>query len=316
MKRCFVLFMLVMIISLSMVKLVNASDISVVDNQKFVVTIDGNLIDFSFIGEPMLLTTGRTFVPERFMSKYLAYNGHNPNYSEEIASQNVWMNDEKTTVEMTLNKATALVNGEERYIDYLPDGKPVLESIPYTYKDKVYVPLRFICETFGEKVDYKKIDGVHHIEITTKTNSQELYNLYYDWDKIQPLAGYIIIKDNMVYFNEVEIVEWENQKRVKELGLNKNDMPNGYIIINKNKEIEVFQLADEVKYTFTDINYLFVKANEGNLRYTTSSIEEFLKHLSVHNLNDIPLSDQKIPYFIEVQDGKIKSIIEEFKITI
>ncbi len=63
-----------------------------------------------------------------------------------------------------------------------------------------------------KKVDYEKIDGIHHIEITTKTNSQELYNLYYDWDKIQPLAGYIIIKDNMVYFNEVEIVEWKIRK--------------------------------------------------------------------------------------------------------
>ncbi len=317
MKRYLTIIMLVMIIALSTVQLVNASGVPAVDDQKLVVTIDGNPVDFSFIGEPMLLTTGRAFVPERFMSKYLGYNGHNPEYTEEIASQSVWLNDERTEVEMKLNKAVALVNGEERYLDYLPDGKPVLDSMPYTCKEKTYVPLRFICEIFGEKVDYGKIDGVHRIEITTKLNSPELYGLYYDdWDEIQPLAGYIIIKDNTVYFNEVEIVEWKNQKRVKELGLNKNDLPNGYIIINKNKEIETFQLTDEVKYTFTDINYLFVKEDAGNLRYTTASLDEFLKHLSVHHLNEITLSDQKIPYFIEIQDGKIKSITEELKYTI
>ncbi len=151
MKNYFILIMLVVIIFLSMVQTVNAFEVPVLDNQEFVIIIDGNVVDFSQIGDPVLLKSGRAFVPERFMSKYLGYNGHNPEYPEEIALQKIWMNDEKTTVEMTLNKATALVNGEERYIDYLPDGKPVLESIPYTYKDKVYVPLRFICETFGEK---------------------------------------------------------------------------------------------------------------------------------------------------------------------
>ena len=75
MKRYFILIMLVMIISLSTVQLINASEVSVLANQKFVVTIDGNPIDFSHIGNPMLSTTGRTCVPIRFMSKYLAYNG-------------------------------------------------------------------------------------------------------------------------------------------------------------------------------------------------------------------------------------------------
>lgn len=317
MKRYFSLVMLVIIILSSSAQTVNASKIPVVDNQEFIISIDGETIDFSRIGKPLLLKGGRTFLPERFMSKYLGYNGHNPSYSEEMALQKIWLNDEKTEVEMTLNQAKVLVNDEEIYIDYSPDGEPVLDIIPFAYKGKSYVPLRFICEIFGERVDYEKIDDIHHIEITTKTNSQELYDKYYDdWEETQPLAGYITIKDNMVYFREVEIVEWRNRKRVKELGLNENDMPNGYIIIDKNKKTETFQLADEVKYTFTDINYLFVKEDEGNLRYTSSNLDEFLKHLGLYNLNDIPLSDQTIPYFIELEDGQVIRITEEFKYTI
>ncbi len=42
--------------------------------------------------------------------------------------------------------------------------------------------------------------------------------------------------------------------------------------------------------------------------------DEFLKHLG--KLNDIPLSEQTIPYFIEVQDGKVISITEKLKYTI
>lgn len=168
MKRYFILIMLVIITSLSTVQLVNASEVSVLANQKFVVTIDGNQVDFSRIGSPMLLTTERTFVPIRFISKYLAYNADYSKDTWATGPQNVWINDDKTKVEITLNKATALVNGKEVYIDYTTDGKPVIASKAYLYEERIYVPLRFISRAFGEEVGYKKIGDVHHITITTK----------------------------------------------------------------------------------------------------------------------------------------------------
>lgn len=128
------------------------------------------------------------------------------------------------------------------------------------------------------------------------------------------LVGYIVIKDNNLYFNEVEIVEWEEKERVKELGLNEYDMPNGYMIINKNKSERTFELADEVIFTFTDVNLDFVKNSEGDRLYTTTRKDEFLRHLG--KLNDFSLSEQNLPYFIEVKDGKVISITEKFKYTI
>lgn len=318
MKRYSLVMMLVTIMSISVltVQFVNAAGASTVDSQKFVVTIDDHPVDFTFIGSPMLLTNGRVFMPERFMSKYLAYNGHNPEYTEEIASQNVWLNDEKTTVEMTLNQSTALVNGKKVYIDYTPGGKPVVDSKPYVYKERVYVPLRFICETFGEAIDYKKVGDLHHIAIITNVEKRGTVSTQNDFGETEFLAGYMTIKNNTVYFNEVEIVQWDDQERVKELGLNDHDMPSGYLIISKNKETSTFELADQAKYTFTDTNHLFVKKYTGNVLYTTSELDEFLEHLGVHNLNDIPLSEQTIPYFTEVQDGKVISITEKFEYTV
>lgn len=128
--------------------------------------------------------------------------------------------------------------------------------------------------------------------------------------------GHIVIEDNNLHFREVEIVEWDDQERVKKLGLNESDFPNGYSIIDKNNGETNFQLTDETIYTFTDVNLLFVDEAESNRLYTTTKKDEFLKHLGEYNLNDIPLSQQKLVYFIEVMDGKVISITEKFKYTI
>lgn len=132
--------------------------------------------------------------------------------------------------------------------------------------------------------------------------------------KPESLVGYIVIKDNTLYFDEVEIIETEDKERVSELGLSDTDMPNGYAIINQNKEEMTYDLTDEVVYTFTDVDLYFVKDSEGNRLYTTTKKDEFIKHLG--KLTSFPLSEQKIPYFIEVQDGKVISITEKFKFTI
>ena len=134
------------------------------------------------------------------------------------------------------------------------------------------------------------------------------------YTKPDSLVGYIVIKDNTLYFDEVEIVKSEDKERVSELGLSDTDMPNGYIINNENKEEMTFELSGEVIYTFTDLNLDFVKESEGDRLYTTTKKDEFIRHLG--KINDFPLSEQKLPFFIEVKDGKVISITEKFEYTI
>ena len=133
-------------------------------------------------------------------------------------------------------------------------------------------------------------------------------------NKPELLIGYIVIENNTLNFDEVEIVKVEDNERVTELGLSDTDMPNGYIVINDTNEKTDFELANEVIYTFTDVNLDFVKDSKGDRLYTTTKKVEFIKHLG--NLKDLPLSEQKIPFFIEVQDGKVISITEKFEYTI
>lgn len=155
----------------------------------------------------------------------------------------------------------------------------------------------------------------------SKKAFKEFYNIYgseHNIKRNQPegLVGHIVIEDNILHFRQVEIVEWDDQERVKVLDLSQSDFPNGYSIIDKNNKETTFQLTDETIYTFTDVNLLFVNEAESNRLYTTTKKEEFLQHLGQYNSNDTPLLEQKLPYFIEVLDGKVISITEKFKYTI
>lgn len=137
-------------------------------------------------------------------------------------------------------------------------------------------------------------------------------------NEIEVLIGYIVIEDNNLHFDQVEIVKIEDKKRMEELDLDESDMPNGYVIINENQEKITYELADKVDYKFTDINLNFIEESEaeGDRIYITTKKDEFFKHLGEYNLNNIPLSEQTIPYFIKVQDGKVIGIEEKFKYTI
>ena len=139
----------------------------IIPNQSFVVTIDGKKVNFNdSLGYPLLLSTERTFVPIRIISENL---GFDVNWDNE--AKKVTINKDDTNIEITINEAKALVNGKEIYID-TKDGKPVLESKAFLYKDRTYLPLRFISEAFGAKVDYERKNGTHYITINTKANGE------------------------------------------------------------------------------------------------------------------------------------------------
>lgn len=126
----------------------------------------------------------------------------------------------------------------------------------------------------------------------------------------QQLSAYMHIEDNSVQLDVVEIVTTDDTDRIQDLGLTiKNDLPSGYNIYNQTADVASYQLTDQTKYIFTDFNQLFVEPKVENRLYETVNKEEFLEGSSY---SDVPLEDQKIPYFLEVFDGKVISITEKF----
>jgi hypothetical protein len=127
---------------------------------------------------------------------------------------------------------------------------------------------------------------------------------------VESLHGYIFIKDETLYFDKVEIITREDRDRIKELGLNEaRDYPSGYYIYNPTGDTDTFDLTEDTIYRFTDIQLLYVKETNGKRIYETTSREEFFNGSSYQNVS---LEEQRIPYFIDIRDGKVVKITEEF----
>ena len=130
----------------------------------------------------------------------------------------------------------------------------------------------------------------------------------------QTLTGHIIIDGDDLLLDEVEILTLEDEKRLNELGIDSSEIPNGFHIYNEKIEFVPYKLTEKTEYEFTDINLLYVDESVADRKYITKEKDEFLFYLSTQYSDSPPA--QKIPYFVEVQDGKVIRITEEFMYTI
>lgn len=135
--------------------------------------------------------------------------------------------------------------------------------------------------------------------------------------KAESMAGYIIFEENTLFIDPIEIITTKDTARITELQLSQSaDMPNGYYLLNDSIEKQDYQLTEKTVYTFTDVDLLFIKPEDadGDRLYTTTKKEEFLQHLLTSYSDDPPA--QKVPFFVEVKNGKVISVREEFSYTI
>ena len=102
---------------------------------------------------------------------------------------------------------------------------------------------------------------------------------------------------------EVDIAEYitdEVTERMRELDLTEGDMPDGYYIYNPDE-------TTETNYTFIDWGRDFVDADlYEDLLISTTSRELFRSYLKTYR-NSRP----GMPFFLEVEDGTVKSILEK-----
>lgn len=109
---------------------------------------------------------------------------------------------------------------------------------------------------------------------------------------------------------EVDIAEYitdEDTDRMRELNLTEGDMPDGYYIYNPDETTETLQLTKETNYTFIDWGRDFVDADlYEDLLISTTSRELFLSYLKTYRD-----SRPGMPFFLEVEDETVKSILEK-----
>lgn len=159
------------LLTISLVGLSSLGLIGCAENHKSYninITIDGKPVNFTGdLGYPYLTKTARTMVPIRIISENMGYNVNWSKDTWDKGVRKVWINNNTTKIELEIGKSTAIVNGKVVPIDRdEKTGKPV-ETKAELIGARTYVPLRFITEAMGGKVEYQWKDGNHYITITT-----------------------------------------------------------------------------------------------------------------------------------------------------
>lgn len=99
------------------------------------------------IDVPPLVRAGRTQVPLRFIAE-----GLKATVSFEAKTQKIVVQYQTTTITMNIYNPVVLV--EEIEGEIKTSQEIILESAPYVYKGRTMVPIRFISEALGAKVEY------------------------------------------------------------------------------------------------------------------------------------------------------------------
>lgn len=119
--------------------------------------------------------------------------------------------------------------------------------------------------------------------------------------------GHISIENNTLYLDEVEWITNEDKDRITELELQQSDMPNGYYIHYPGTETLSFEIDKVTEYHFIALEDLSFMTAGQDRNYSTSKKEEFMEYINAY-------SDKAatVPFWIEVKNGTVISITEQF----
>ncbi|MBO8158253.1 glycosyl hydrolase family 18 protein [Thermosyntropha sp.] len=149
------------------------------DNIK--IKIDGKLCFFET--EPQILNN-RVMVPVRFVIE-------NPSFGGEVfwdgSLRKVAINCQNRYIEFYIGSIKAIVDGKEYYFD----------AAPYIYKNRSYIPLRFLAETLGAKVSWDGDKREVGINFKTEEDVHKKVFAYYYYRSFDEL------KQNVDLFTDI-----------------------------------------------------------------------------------------------------------------
>lgn len=110
------------------------------------------------IGYPFINEYNRTMVPIRVISENMGYK---VDWNQE--NQIVTINNDRKNIYLKVGKNYSIIDGKEVKLD--SEKSDIKTEV---INDRTYVPLRFVSEEFGYKVDYNLVKGKHIINIYNK----------------------------------------------------------------------------------------------------------------------------------------------------
>lgn len=135
------------------------------DNQQFKITVNKNKIQMTQnSGYPYIAKGNRTMVPLRVVSENMGFKVDWKGETQEITMTNSGLG---RNLNLQIGNTKASLNGKEINIDQTGIIAPIIRG------NRTYVPLRFIAENMGYKVDYKKENNLHQIAIYLASQSNQ-----------------------------------------------------------------------------------------------------------------------------------------------
>lgn len=135
------------------------------ENQQFKITVNKNRIQMNQnSGYPYIAKGNRTMVPLRVVSENMGFKVDWKGETQEITMTNSGLG---RNLNLQIGNTKASLNGKEINIDQTGIIAPIIRG------NRTYVPLRFIAENMGYKVDYKKGNNLHQIAIYLASQSNQ-----------------------------------------------------------------------------------------------------------------------------------------------
>lgn len=114
------------------------------------------------------------------------------------------------------------------------------------------------------------------------------------------------IDQDTVVLDVVEFITIEDTRRMEELGITEEDMPDGYYIYNPDKKTTSFKLGEHTVYRFIDWRRDFVDSDEpDDLNIVTTDKAVFEKYIGTYD------PKPGMPFFFEVEEDYITKIVEK-----
>ena len=160
--------------------------------------------------------------------------------------------------------------------------------------DTQNVALKYTNKVLGQILTYKEL------ELIEGANLSQFYEL-----PISTYFGYVTdfkLDMNVFNFDRAEWVTSEQVDRIKELGISKGEMPNGFYIYNPKTYLDSFIVDESTMYSFSRYNE------------TSSSIEEYttIDKKELYNYLQGQAEDYHPPFWVETRGGYVTSIREQY----
>lgn len=131
--------------------LVSAGTLMGAENKNLGMYINNTQVAFSNTTGYPRVDQGKTLVPINLISSYLGYS-----VGWDQKAQKVTISKKDTSIELTVGSNKAIVNRKTVVMDTTADVS----------NNRTYVPLRFVAENMGVKVEYKVVNGKKAVYLT------------------------------------------------------------------------------------------------------------------------------------------------------